>query len=209
MATATTMDSAPDTTPLPTIVKTALVLAIIESLVVLAISLVNRSMEGTVDRAISAVFLTIGLIIVLFWPGRITRAQTIEGISSAAGIGLAATGFFLLIDVAILQPAGTWTNRWLEVGGHSNWWYHPVWWMVGTYLPWMGAWVLANQTRKKGAPSLIGAVVLVAVLTAIIGAAAAGLHFPTAGWNVPTFGVAVMPAAAVAVVVSGMGVSKS
>lgn len=209
MATAATLDSTPDTTPLPVIVKSALILAVIEAVVVLAISLVNRSLEGTIDRAISAVILTIGLIIVIFWPGRITRARTIDGISAAAGIGLAATGFFLLIDVALLQTTGTWTNRWAEVGGGSNWWYHPVWWMVGTFLPWMGAWVLANQTRRQGAPSLPGAVILLAVITAVIGAAAAALHFPTAGWNVPTFGVAVIPAAAVAVVVSSLGKTRN
>ncbi len=64
-----------------------------------------------------------------------------------------ATGVFLLIDVTLLQNIGTYTNRWYEIGGGSNWWYHPVWWMVGTFLPWLGAWILANQTSRRGEPS--------------------------------------------------------
>lgn len=210
MATAATLENtAPDTTALPVVLRAALILGIIESVFVLAISLVNRMMEGSIDRAICAVLLVIGVSIVLFWPGRVTRARTIEGISAAAGIGLGATLVYMMIDVAFLQLIGTYTNRWAEVGGGSNWWYHPVWWMVGTFLPWMGAWVLANQTRKSGAPSVPGAIVLTAVLTVIVGVLAVVTHFPTAGWNVPTFGVAIIPASALAVIVSGMGGSRS
>ena len=84
-------------------------------------------------------------------PGLWTRARTIEGIAGAAGIGLAAAFVFMVIDVALFQPLGLWTNRWLEIGGGANWWYHPVWWMVGTYLTWMGALVQANQAAKSGA----------------------------------------------------------
>src|SRR4029079_11961055 len=84
-------------------------------------------------------------------PGLWTRARTIEGIAGAAGIGLGATVVFLLVDVTVLQNIGTWGNRWREIGGGSDWWYHPVWWMVGTFLPWFGAWMLANQLTR-GAP---------------------------------------------------------
>ena len=82
-------------------------------------------------------------------PGIWTRALTIEGIAGAAGIGLGAAFVFLLIDVVLLQNIGTYTNRWWQIGG-SNWWYHPIWWMVGTFLPWIGAWILANQAARNG-----------------------------------------------------------
>ncbi len=207
MATAA-LDSTHDVTDLRTILRSALVLGLIESALVLAVSVVNRSLEGTVDRAISAVIVAIGLAIVLFWPGRVTRARTIDGIAAAAGIGLAATVVYLVVDVTLLQWIGTYTNRWREIGGGSNWWYHPVWWMVGTFLPWMGAWVLANQARRQGDHAVPAACILVAVLTAVVGAACAALGFPGAGWNVPTFAVAALPASALAVIVSGLGGSR-
>ena len=100
-------------------------------------------------------------------PGALYR-----GDCGAAGIGLAATGVFLLLDVMLLQNIGTYTDRWYAIGGGSNWWYHPVWWMAGTFLPWMGAWILANQTARNGRPSVGVAfltVVGLAVLSAVVG----------------------------------------
>jgi hypothetical protein len=77
--------------------------------------------------------------------------------------------------------------------------------MVGSYLAWMGAFVLANQTARRGSPSSIAAVLLIAGIAAVLAAAAATVGFPGAGWNVPTFGVAVLPALALSALVSGMG----
>jgi hypothetical protein len=205
MATAVHPDATFDTTTVPHIVRSAIKLGVVQAVVILAISLANRSLEGTADHAATAVLLAVGLIATIVLPGRWTHARTIEGIAGAAGIGLGAALAFLVLDVAVLQPLGTWTNRWYEVGGHSNWWYHPVWWMVGSYLAWMGAFVLANQTARRGSPSSIAAVLLIAGIAAVLAAAAATVGFPGAGWNVPTFGVAVLPALALSALVSGMG----
>ena len=76
-----------------------------------------------------------------------------------------------------------------QIGGGSNWWYHPVWWMVGTFLPWMGAWILANQPTRNGRISVAGRASAPrsrspcwsAVVAVLIG-------FPGARWNLPTFG---------------------
>ncbi len=208
MATAVHPDTTFDTTDVPLIVRSSVKLGLMQAVTILAISMANRTLEGTADQGATALLLTVGLIATILLPGHWTRARTIEGIAGAAGIGLGAALAFLVLDVVALQPLGTWTNRWYEVGGHSNWWYHPVWWMVGSYLSWMGAFVMANQTAKNGAPSIPGAVVLIAALTAIVGAAAAALGFPGAAWSVPTFGVAVLPALAIAAFVSGMGRSR-
>ena len=124
------------------------------------------------------------------------------------GIGLGATVVFLVLDVALLQPLGAYTNRWHEVGGGSNWWYHPVFWMVGAFLPWMGAWILANQAARSGAPSLPGAVVLGLVTTAVAAVAVVLVGFPGAGWNVPTFGVAALAGLPLAVLVSARGAAR-
>ena len=111
---------------------------------------------------------------------------------------------FLLVDVALLQNIGTYSHRWYEVGGGSNWWYHPVWWMAGTFIPWMGAWILANQTVRDGQPApLVG--FLTAVGAAVVLAAAAVLlGFPGARWTLATFGVAYLPGLALATALSAM-----
>ncbi len=138
-------------------------------------------------------------------PGLWTRPRTIEGIAGAAGIGLGATGVFLLVDVVLLQNIGTYTNRWYEIGGGSNWWYHPVWWMVGTFIPWMGAWLLANQTNRNGRPSVGQALITILVLAVLIGTAATLLGFPGAHWGLGTFAVAFLPGLALATLISGIG----
>ena len=123
-------------------------------------------------------------------------------------LGIASDTFgFLVLDVAILQPLGTYTNRWLEIGGGSNWWYHPVWWMVGTFLPWMGAFAMANQAGRRGA-SPIGVLFLALVLTALLGALGVVLGVPYAGWNLGTFAVAFLPAIALTVLITGLGARR-
>ena len=209
MATAARLDTTSDATEIPRIVRGAVQLGLIQAGCVFAVSLINRSLEGTADHTLTGVVVALGAAATILLPGLRTRPRSIEGIGGAAGIGLGAALTFLILDVVLLQPLHTYTNRWHEVGGGSNWWYHPVWWMVGTYLAWMGAWILANQTNKHGAPSVVGAVGLIVALTAVFGAIAAATHFPLASWNVPTFAVAVLPALALSAVVSGLGAKRS
>jgi len=209
MATAARLDHSSDVTDVPHVLRGAVQLGLIQAVCVFAVSFINRSFEGTTDHALTGVVVALGIAATVLLPGLRTRPRSIEGIAGAAGIGLGAAVTFLILDVTVLQPLHTYTNRWHEVGGGSNWWYHPVWWMVGTYLAWMGAWILANQTNKQGEPSVIGAVGLIAVLTAVFGAIAVFIPVPFASWNVPTFAVAVLPALAMGAVISGRGAKRS
>jgi hypothetical protein len=186
------------------IVEGAVKLGLLESVLVLLFSLASRFLGGVPEVIVGAIILLVGLGTVSMLPGLWTRPRTIEGIAGAAGIGLAATLVFLLVDVTLLQNIGTYSHRWYELGGGSNWWYHPVWWMAGTFLPWMGAWILANQTVKDGRASpLVG--FLTAVGAAVILAAAAVLlGFPGARWTLATFGVAFLPGLALATALSAM-----
>lgn len=209
MTTAVHTDDSSDLTDVPRIVRYSIVLGVIETAAVLIVSLINRVFEGTVDHLLTGVVVAIGVAIVTFLPGIWTRARSIEGIAGAAGIGLGAALAFLALDVVLLQPLGTWTNRWYEIGGHSNWWYHPTWWMVGTFLPWMGAYILSNQSARRGAPSPGLAIGMTVVFAAIFGVLAILIHVPFAGWTVGTFAVAVLPALAVGTIVSGLGSARS
>jgi len=193
-----------DLTRVPMIVQGAVKLGLLESILVLLFSLASRFLGGVPEVIVQGLILLVGLAAVSMLPGLWTRPRTIEGIAGAAGIGLAAAAVFLLVDVALLQNIGTYSHRWHEVGGGSNWWYHPVWWMGGTFLSWMGAWILASQTVKNGRPSpLIG--FLTAVAAAVIFAAAAVLlGFPGARWTLATFGVAFLPGLALTTGLSAM-----
>src|SRR5262249_61063442 len=39
-----------------------------------------------------------------------------------------------------------WT--WDAVAGGSTWWYLPIWWMLGTFLAWMGTIVTAGRAAR-------------------------------------------------------------
>jgi len=194
-----------DLTGVPAIVAGSVKLGLLEGIAVLLFSLASRLLDGVVETIVCGIILIVGLAAVSMLPGLWTRPRTIEGIAGAAGIGLGATAVFLLVDVVLLQNIGTYTNRWYEIGGGSNWWYHPVWWMVGTFIPWMGAWLLANQTNRNGHPSAGQGLITALVLAVLIGAAATALGFPGAHWGLGTFGVAFLPGLVLATLISGIG----
>jgi hypothetical protein len=194
-----------DITAVPSIVVGSVKLGLLEAILVLLFSLASRLLDGVLETIVCALILLVGVAAVTLLPGIWTRPRTIEGIAGAAGIGLGATGVFLLIDVMLLQNIGTYSNRWEQIGGGSNWWYHPVWWMVGTFMPWMGAWILSNQLARGGTPNPRAALLTVLALAVAVAVLAILLRFPGAGWNLATFGVAVLPALALATALSAIG----
>ena len=194
-----------DVTRVPMIVQGAVKLGLLESILVLLFSLASRFLGGIIELIVCAVILLAGLAAVAMLPGIWTRARTIEGIAGAAGIGLAATGVFLLVDVTLLQNIGTYSNRWYEIGGGSNWWYHPVWWMVGTFLPWMGAWIIANQTVREGQPSPLKGFIAAVGGTVVVALLAVFLGLFGARWNLATFAIAFLPGLVLATVLSALG----
>ncbi len=199
-----------DLTDVPAIVRGAVKLGLLESILVLVISLVSRLLpNGVLQEAILAVLVVLGLATVTLLPGLWTRPRTIEGIAGGAGIGLGAAVVFLLIDVALLQNIGTYGHRWHELGGGSNWWYHPIWWMVGTFLPWMGAWIFANQLARQGAVSALKAFGTALACAAVLAVLAVLVHFPGARWELATFGVAFVPGLALATLLSGLGATRA
>ncbi|MDZ4863366.1 MAG: hypothetical protein SGJ01_07955 [Gemmatimonadota bacterium] len=195
-------------TDLPLIRRAAVQLGAIESVFILAAGMVSKYLDGPVEQLLLILLITAGVLAVTFLPGIWTGARTIEGIASAAGIGLAAAIVFLLVDVTVFQNIGLWSNRWREIGGGSNWWYHPIWWMVGTYLPWLGAFTLANQAAKSGRSSPAAAAITAVGCALLLGLIAVLVHFPGAGWNLPTFGIAFLPGLALATLVFGLGARR-
>ncbi len=194
-----------DVTNVPGVVAGSLKLGFLEAIVVLLFSLASRFLGGPLETVVCGLILVAGLAAVTFLPGLWTRPRTIEGIAGAAGIGLGAAVEFLFVDVILLQSIGTYTNRWLAIGGGSNWWYHPVWWMTGTFLPWMGAWILANQAERTGAGSPVAGMLMALGAAVVLAVIAIMVHVPGAHWSLGTFGVAFLPGLALAALLSGLG----
>jgi hypothetical protein len=194
-----------DVTGVPMIVQGAVKLGLLESIIVLLFALGSRFLNGVAETVVCGIILIVGLASVTMLPGLWTRPRTIEGIAGAAGIGLAATGVFLLLDVSLLQNIGTYSNRWYEIGGGSNWWYHPVWWMAGTFLPWMGAWIQANQTVRQGRSSPLTGFLMAVAAAVVVAVAAILLGLPGAHWSLPTFALAFMPGLVLATLLSALG----
>jgi len=105
-----------------------------------------------------------------FW----AAPRTTEGVAGSAAIGLWGTIVFSVIDIALFRPLRAYPWTWDAVGGGSTWWYLPMWWMLGTYLAWLGGLLCAQrQTRgggevsigRIGLPVVAGAVALAAVAT--------------------------------------------
>jgi hypothetical protein len=76
--------------------------------------------------------------------------------------------------------------------------------MVGTFVPWMGAYILANHAARGGA-SVGKLLITVLVATLIVTALAVLLHVPYVSWNLGTLAAAVIPALAIACIASGVG----
>ena len=194
-----------DVTNLRHVLSKAVLLGLIEAVVVVLMSFITRYTAPPVETILGAIVLLAGLCVVVVMPAQWTRARTIEGIAGAAGIGLGATVIFMLVDVALLQPTGMYTNRWREIGGDSNWWYHPVWWMLGTFLPWMGGLTLANRAARGRSATIAGVMVPAVIAAIVLAVIGVFIRFPGARWSLGTFGVAFIPGIAVAASLAAMG----
>ena len=109
---------------------------------------------------------------VAFLPARWTAARSTEGIAGAAAMGLVGTVVFSAIDIVVLRPFTAYPWTWDAIGGGSTWWYLPIWWMLGTFLAWVGGIVTARQAMVEGRAvqaAVFGPLVLVIVARLAIG----------------------------------------
>ncbi len=145
---------------------------------------------GMVTSLLETVLVLAGGVAAAFLPGFFAGSRTTQGIASAAAIGLWGTIVFMAIDIILLRPFKAYPWTWDAVGGGSTWWYLPVWWMLGTFLAWMGGVVTAGRAAHGGdvsipalaLPVVVGAALIALVLTLarihIYLPVAAGAGFP-------------------------------
>jgi hypothetical protein len=124
----------------------------------------------SVAGAVEALVVLVAATLVAFLPARRTAATSTEGIAGAAALGLVGTVVFSAIDIVLLRPLGAYPWTWDAIGGGSTWWYLPLWWMLGTFLAWMGGIVTARHAggngtlRRVAAPSVAGTVIVTALV---------------------------------------------
>src|SRR5467141_2262417 len=117
-------------------------------------------------------------------PAQWTTARSTQGIAGAAAVGLWGTIVFMAIDIIALRPLKAYPWTWDAVGGGSTWWYLPIWWMLGTFVAWMGAIVTAGRGARGGDTAIRSL-----ALPAVAGGLVAGVGLGLAG-------VLLMPVAA-------------
>ena len=156
---------------------------------------------GGLRGAVEALIVLGAGVAVAFLPASWTAPRGPEGIAGAAAIGLVGTIVFSAIDIVLFRPLKAYPWTWDAIGGGSTWWYLPAWWMLGTFLAWMGGIVTAGAAAR-GETTLARLAVPVGVAT-VIGAVVArlldlGLAFPVATGGAFTVALAAFAVVALA-----------
>jgi hypothetical protein len=156
------------------------VVGVITGVSVVAFIALTRILPGGTMRSIlESVLVLVAGVLVSLLPGQRVAARGVEGVAGAAAVGLWGTVVFMAIDIIVLRPFKAYPWTWDAIGGGSTWWYLPIWWMLGTFLAWMGGlWTAARSARDGGTGSLPGLAVPVVVVGLVIAAASKLLGCP-------------------------------
>ncbi|PYP59311.1 MAG: hypothetical protein DMD44_05460 [Gemmatimonadetes bacterium] len=143
--------------------------------VVLVVAASRTLAAGVALGGVQALVVLAAGVVVAFFPAQWTAARGTEGIAGAAAVGLVGTVVFSAIDIVLLRPFKAYPWTWDAIGGGSSWWYLPVWWMLGTFLAWMGGIVTARQAARGAGEATLGRRTLPPVAGAVVVAAIARL----------------------------------
>src|SRR5260370_32902608 len=133
----------------------------------------SRLLAGSPSIAggVEALVVLVAATLVAFVPAARTAARSTEGIAGAAALGLVGTVVFSAIDIVLLRPFKAYPWTWDAIGGGSTWWDLPVWWVLGTFLAWVGGIVTARQAAPR--PAALGPVAGPAGLPTLVAVAPA------------------------------------
>src|SRR5438046_1467665 len=137
-------------------------------------------------------------ITVAFLPAQRTGARGVDGIAGAAAVGLVGTVVFSAIDIVLLRPFKAYPWTWDAIGGGSTWWYLPVWWMLGTFVAWMGGIVTAAGGETILARRVLPAVAATIVVALIVRLSGVAVELPVATGGAFTVVVAALAVLALA-----------
>ena len=172
---ATATATASDRSDFRTVMVGGTQIGVLTAAAVVAFLMVSRQVAaGMPQRVLEALIVLATGTAVSFLPARLTEARHVEGIAGAAAIGLWGTVVFMAFDIVLLRPFQAYPWTWDAIGGGSTWWYLPIWWMLGTFLAWVGGIVTARQALLAGRAVQVA---VVGPLVLVIGARLAGLGF--------------------------------
>jgi hypothetical protein len=167
MTTATTVDRS----EFRHILFSGTIVGLVTSAAVIAFLVVSRLLPaGIVVSLLGTLIVLAAGVSAAFLPAFFATSRTTQGIASAAAIGLWGTIVFMAVDIVVLRPLHAFPWTWDAVAGGSTWWYLPIWWMLGTFLAWMGGIVTAARARRGGEVSIPAL-----ALPVVVGAAAVAL----------------------------------
>ena len=147
------------------------IVGLVTSAAVIAFLVVSRRLPaGIVVSLLGTLIVLAAGVSAALLPAFFATSRTTQGIASAAAIGLWGTIVFMVVDIVVLRPLHAFPWTWDAVAGGSTWWYLPVWWMLGTFLAWMGGIVTAARARRGGEVSIPAL-----ALPVVVGAAAVAL----------------------------------
>src|SRR6059058_196140 len=171
-----TATAAQDRSDFCTVTVGGALVGLVTGVAVVLVVAASRNLAGDAVRGgVEALVVLAAAVVVAFFPAHWTAARGTEGIAGAAAVGWVGTVVFSAIDIVLLRPFKAYPWTWDAIGGGSTWWYLPVWWMLGTFLAWMGGIVTASQATRGGGQAALGRSALPAIAGAVIVAAIAQL----------------------------------
>jgi hypothetical protein len=146
---------------------------------------VSRTVPAGMGQALlQSIVVLVAAVAASLLPAQWTTARSTQGIAAAAAVGLWGTIVFMAIDVILFRPLKAYPWTWDAVGGGSTWWYLPIWWMLGTFIAWMGGMYTAGRAARGGPTSLVALAtpVLVGAVAIAIGLQLGrlGIYLPVA-----------------------------
>jgi len=146
-----TTTAAPDRSEFRHILLSGTIVGAVTAAAVVLFLLVSRVLPAGIVASLLLVIIVLAAgVAAAFLPGFFAASRTTQGVASAAAMGLWGTIVFMAIDIVLLRPFRAFPWTWDAVGGGSTWWYLPIWWMLGTFLAWMGAIVTAGRAARGG-----------------------------------------------------------
>jgi len=145
---------------------------------------ISRTVPAGIGQALlQSIVVLAAAVAASLLPAQWTTARSTQGIAAAAAVGLWGTIVFMAIDVMLLRPLKAYPWTWDAVGGGSTWWYLPIWWMLGTFVAWMGGMYTAGRAARGNTSVVSLATPLVAgavIITAVVALARLGIYLPVA-----------------------------
>jgi len=152
--------------------------------------------SGVAQTAFEAMLVLLVGVLVSLLPGQWVGSRGTEGVAGAAAVGLWGTVVFMAFDIVLLRPFQAYPWTWDAIGGGSTWWYLPIWWMLGTFVAWMGGMLTAGRNARG--PASLGQIATPVVLGAVVLAVVAKVTIIPVAWPVVIGGAYVVTLTALA-----------